>query len=135
MKISMQKTLRGLVPLYNTDYDNYAKLKIGWEGEVEFKQIRNYEFHKKFMALINLAYENQDKWNNFDAYRKYLTAKAGYYQSFPTDKGTFIIADSISFANKDEIEFQEIYSRVLDVVIKEIGITSEQIEREIINFL
>ena len=38
----MQKTLNGLVPLYNTDYDNYAKLKIGWEGEVEF-----YENQKK----------------------------------------------------------------------------------------
>jgi len=135
MKIQMLKTEKGLTPLYNSGYEKYSKLKIGWEGEVEFKQPRNYEFHKKFFALINLAFENQEKFNNCEAYRRYLTAKAGYVTTYKTDKGIFYDVDSISFANKDEIEFKEIYSNILDVVIKEIGITSEQIEQELINFM
>lgn len=135
MKIIMKKTKVALIPCHNSDYEKYSKLKIGWEGEVEFRQPRNYEFHKKFMGLVNLAFESQEKFDQFDAYRKYLTAKAGYYKAFPTDKGVFIIADSISFANKDEFEFQKIYSNVLDVVIKEIGVTSEEITKNLVNFM
>lgn len=131
----MLKTEKGLTPLYNSGYENYQKLKLGWEGEVQFTQKRNYKFHKKLFALCNLAYENQDKFINFEHYRGYLICKAGFYTAIKTDKGTFVIPDSISFANMDEIEFSELYSKVLDVVIKEIGITSEQIEKEIINFM
>lgn len=37
----MKKTEQGLTPLYNSGYDSYQKLKLGWEGEVTFKQPRN----------------------------------------------------------------------------------------------
>lgn len=131
----MRKTKQGLTPLYNSGYDDYQKLRIGWEGEVTFTQKRNYKFHKKFMALINMAYQNQEKFNNVTHYRRYLTCKAGFYTAYETDKGTFVEADSISFASMDEIEFSELYSKLLDVVINEIGVTSEQIESEIINFM
>lgn len=131
----MRKTKQGLTPLYNSGSDDYQKLKLGWEGEVKFTQPRNYEFHKKLMALVNMAYENQEKFNNVTHYRKYLTCKAGFYTAYETDKGTFVEADSISFASMDELEFSELYSKLLDVVIKEIGVTSEQVENEIINFM
>ena len=135
MMIHMRKTDKGLTPLYNSGYDSYQKLKIGWEGEVTFKQVRNYEFHKKFMALINMAFENQEKFNNVTHYRKYLTCKAGFYTAYETDKGTFIEADSISFASMDEIQFAELYSKMLDVIIKELGITGEEVAQNIVDFM
>ncbi|HEC36626.1 hypothetical protein LCGC14_1312380 [marine sediment metagenome] len=135
MIIYLTKTISGLKPEYGVDYDKFKKLKIGEVYKCDIKKERNYEFHKKFMALANLAFENQEKFINFDHYRKYLTCKAGFYTAVETDNGTFVIPDSISFGNKDEFEFAEIYSKVLDVVIKEIGITSEQVEEQIINFL
>jgi len=135
MIIQMKKTDKGLTPLYNSGYDNYQKLKIGWEGEVTFVQKRNYKFHKKYMALINMAFENQEKFNNVIHYRKYLTCKAGFYTAYETDKGTFIEADSISFASMDEIEFADLYSKMIDVIIKEIGVTSEEITENIVEFM
>lgn len=135
MVIQMRKTKQGLTLLYNSGYEEYQKLKVGWEGEITFKQVRNYEFHKKFYALINMAYENQEKFNNVTHYRKYLTCKAGFYTAYETDKGTFIEADSISFASMDELEFSDLYSKMIDVIIQEIGVTSEIIEKEIVEFM
>lgn len=135
MKLYLTKTISGLKPEYGVDYDKFNKLKIGEVYKCDITKERNYEFHKKFMALVGLAFENQEKFINFNHYRKYLVCKAGFYTAVETDNGTFVIPDSISFGSKDEIEFQEIYSKVLDVVIKEIGITNEQIEKEITNFI
>ena len=135
MMIHMRKTDKGLTPLYNSGYDSYQKLKIGWEGEVTFKQPRNISFHRKYFALINMAFENQEKFNNVIHYRKYLTCKAGFYTAYETDKGTFIEADSISFASMDEIQFAELYSKMLDVIIKELGITGEEVAQNIVDFM
>lgn len=131
----MQKTAQGLTPAYETDYSKYQKLKIGEVYKCEIKQERNYEFHKKFFALVSLAYNNQEKFENIEHYRKYLTCKAGFYTAIETNTGTFVIADSISFASMDKDEFEKLYSQMLDVVIKEIGITEENISQEIINFM
>ena len=135
MVIKMRKTKQGLTPLYNSGYDNYQKLKIGWEGEVTFVQKRNYLFHKKYYALINMAFQNQDSFNNVTHYRKYLTCKAGFYTAYETDKGTFIEADSISFASMDELEFSDLYSKMIDVIIQEIGVTSEKITANLVEFM
>ena len=135
MKIQMLKTKQGLTPLYNSGYESYQKLKIGWEGEVTFTQKRNYEFHKKFMALVNMAFKNEDKYNNFDHYRSYLTIKAGFYTAYEMDGWTHKEADSISFASMDEIEFGDLYSKMLDVVIKEMGITGEEVDQNILDFM
>ena len=131
----MQKTKQGLTPLYNSGYEAYSKLKIGWEGEVTFKQPRNISFHRKFYALINMAFENQEQFNNLDHYRKYLTCKAGFYTSYETNNGTFVEADSISFTSMDEIEFADLYSKMLDVIIKELGITGEEVAQNIVEFM
>ena len=131
----MKKTEQGLTPLYNSGYDSYQKLKLGWEGEVTFKQTRNYLFHKKFMALINMAFENQEKFNNVTHYRKCLTIKAGFYTAYEMDGWTHKEADSISFASMDEIEFADLYSKMIDVIIKEMGITGEEVAQNIVDFM
>ena len=134
MIIHMKKTKQGLTPLYNSGYDSYQKLKLGWEGEVTFKQPRNISFHRKFYALINMAFENQEKFNNVTHYRKCLTIKAGFYTAYEMDGWTHKEADSISFASMDGIEFEKLYSKMLDVIIKEMGITGEEVAQEIVNF-
>ena len=71
----------------------------------------------------------------FDVYRRYVVMKAGYFKTYDTPKGSIYEAESISFANKSQDEFEEIYSRVLDVIIKDIGSTSEEIQRALIDFM
>ncbi|MFQ6415319.1 DUF1367 family protein, partial [Streptococcus pneumoniae] len=71
----------------------------------------------------------------FDTYRKYMVIKAGYFDAYQTPKGLFYDARSISFSSMDQAEFEEVYSRVLDKIISDIGLTGDEIEMQLTNFM
>lgn len=134
MDVYLKNTLHGLIPLYPSDYDNKKKLKIGETYKAVITRPRNYEFHKKFFALVNLGHENTSLEMPFDVYRKYLIQKAGFFKAYNTTKGTYFEAESISFANMSKDTFDDLYSRVVNEVIKDIGTTTEEIEKQLIEF-
>ena len=80
MKFIVKKQGAILVPCFNSDSENLkaCKLKEGKEYEVEIKQKRNYEHHKKYFALLNLCFDNQEHFELFDDLREYITIKAGF---------------------------------------------------------
>ncbi len=139
MKVILIKNLNGLfMPAYDSDKEICNKIKVGEAVEVDFKKKRNYKFHKKFFALLNLAYSNSDYEMSFDEFRKEVIRRAGFYREVVNFIGvTEYYAKSISFAKMDELEFSELYSKSLDVILKYIlkENTKEEIEQEIINFI
>lgn len=135
MKLFARNTLQGLVPLYPADFDTKRKLKIGQDYEVEIKNPRNLGFHKKFFALLNIGHENTQLDMPMDAYRRYITIKAGYYNVYQTPKGLYYDAKSISFASMTQDEFEDVYSRVLDKIIEDIGADKKDIEEMLIEFM
>lgn len=135
MKLLLQNTLHGLIPLYPSDYQEKRKLKLGETYEADIKRPRNYEFLKKFMALINIGVENSQLDMPFDTYRKYMTIKAGFFNAYQTPKGLYYEAMSLSFASMDDDQFADVYSKVLDKIIADIGCTSQEIEQQLINFM
>ncbi|KKM61903.1 hypothetical protein LCGC14_1526970, partial [marine sediment metagenome] len=58
LKFFCQNTEAGLIPLYPSDLDEKKKLKKNKVYSCEIKFERNYEFLKKFMALIRVGCEN-----------------------------------------------------------------------------
>jgi len=135
MKIYLINTLGGLKPANDSDFEIKQKLKLGEVYSCEIKQARNYQFHKKFFALIKVGHENTQLDMPFDAYRKYIIIKAGYADIYQTAKGAFVVAQSISFGKMTEETFQELYSRCLDKIILDINADKYFIENELINFL
>lgn len=135
MKILLQNTANGLIPLYGSDFDAKRKLKLGETYEADIKRPRNLGYHRRFFALLNVGHENTKLDLPFEVYRKYVVMKAGFVKIYETPKGNMYEAESISFANMPEDVFQDLYSRVLDVIIKDIGSTSEEIERALIDFV
>ena len=135
MKLFARNTITGLVPLYPSDFDQKRKLKLGQDYEVEIKNPRNIGFHKKFFALLNIGHENTKLDMPFETYRKYLIMKAGFFTAYQTPKGTYYDPDSISFAAMSQDEFEEVYSRVLDKIIEDIGATKDEIEKQLISFM
>jgi Protein of unknown function (DUF1367). len=135
MELYCRNTLTGLVPLYPSDQDEKRKLKLGQDYKVEITNPRNLGFHKKFMALINVGCENSKLNMPFDTYRRFMTIKAGYFKAYQTAKGMYYEAMSISFASMEQDEFEEVYSRVLDKIIDDIGATSDEIEKQLVNFM
>ena len=135
MRMMLKKKNLSLIADSTAEADNISKLKDGEYHEVTVKKIRNPKFHRKFFALVKLAHENSDYDMPLDSFRKYLVIKAGYFNVFPTQKGKYIEAKSIAFDKMDETEFAELYSKVLDVVVQEIGVPQETIENELIGFM
>jgi len=135
MKLLLRNTIAGLIPLYPSDYDQKRKLKLGNDYEADIRNPRNIGFHKKFFALINVGHENTSLEMPFDTYRKYMIMKAGYFKSYTTPKGTYYEADSISFASMSQDQFEDVYSRVLDKIIEDIGATKEDIENQLVTFM
>lgn len=137
MKFLVTKTIYGLQPVFNSDHEKLkeSKLKIGEVYEVEIKKKRNYEFHKKYFALLNLAFENQDHFELFDDLRDYLVVKSGYYRKVVMPNGyEDIKPKSISFSSMDNIEFEDLYQKTITTVCNFIGIEKEDLLNEILNF-
>jgi hypothetical protein len=135
MKILVENTATGFVPYDDFDLEEKKKFKIGEKYWFEVKKARNYLFHKKFFSLIKVGHDNTKLDLPFDVYRKVMIIKAGYFKAYNTGKGTYYEADSISFESMDEEKFQEVYSRVLDKIIEDIGTTKEIIEQQLLSFL
>jgi hypothetical protein len=91
---------------------------------------RNLGFHRKFFAMLNVAYENhewpeiQTKWGpvrtNFEAFRKYVTVKAGHYTIELLPNGQVKAEPkSIAWNKMEQNQFERLYSDVLDVILAE----------------
>jgi len=135
MKLMLKNTVNGLLPVYPSDLDEKRKLTIGEIYEATIVRPRNILFHRKFFALVSVGHQNTSLEMPFEAYRRYVIMKAGFFSAYQTGKGTYFEAKSIAFSSMDDDEFAEVYSRVLDVIIKDIGADEETIETQLINFL
>lgn len=136
MELYLVKQLNGsLLPAYDSDYDKAKKIKQGDTVKCEVTKPRNIKFHKKFFALMNLVYQNQERYEHIDDLREQLTIAAGYYTATYTLEGVEQQkAKSISFAAMDELEFGELYSALLDVIVKYFHFDRIEIEQNLAEF-
>lgn len=116
-----------LVPAHESDLEQLKKLPTD-PLRVKVTRIRNVQFHRKWWALINFAFdcwepeeENQVGEKNLDRFRKDIIILAGFYDRYiRLDGSTRIEPKSISFANMDEDEFEKLYSKTIDVILKHV---------------
>lgn len=132
MELILTKAPNGsLMPVDQHSIDELAKLKIGQGVRVQLTRMRNYAFHRKFFALLNIAfdaweptakeYKGQPVAKNFERFREDVTILAGYYTSSVNLRGDVrLSAKSISFSSMDQGEFEKLYSAVIDVVLQRI---------------
>lgn len=126
MKLTLLNTAEGLKPCYDNDYDQKKKLRIGHIYTAEIKKARNIQFHRKYFALINCAweYQNEKVEEHFkgskNSFRKTVEIAAGYYDPiYSIERKEWIESPkSIAFDKMDEAEFAELYDRVRDVLLK-----------------
>ena len=135
MEIFLTKTPDGLKPFSDNDYDLLKKIKIGEVVRAEITKPRNLLFHKKFMALVRLVFDNQDRYDNIEDLLVELKLKAGHYQEHITTKGKIVyVPKSISFSAMDEYAFGEFYTNALNILGKIINVDSEKLREQVENF-
>ena len=104
---------------YDSDYEKLKKIKPNEFVECEIKKKRNIMFHRKFFALINMVYQNQERYTNTEDLRNDITIEAGFFTLRENIRGDVIKqADSISFSSMDEYKFADFYNKCLDVIVK-----------------
>lgn len=127
------------------------KAKNGETHEFKASKPRNVQFHRKYFALLNFAFdhwtpgeltgkrrENITPEKSFDRFRADMTILAGYYkQVIRTDNSLLIEPKSISFASMKEEQFEELYSNTINVILKRIltNYNKEQLDKVIMELL
>jgi len=108
-----------------------GKVKTGNVVSIECKQPRNYIFLQKFFTMLNVGfdafepdeieYKGLPVQKNKERFRKDCIIAAGFYEPVANLNGDVRAeADSISFANMDDEEFERVYSKVADVILRRV---------------
>ena len=146
------------IPASEDDAELLTKVKVGETVKLTLTRPRNIKFHRKFFALMNLAYDYWDPpisaqtdgigttyrdhhhgidytvQKDPDRFRKDICILAGYYDAtYRLNGDVRLEAKSISFGSMDEDTFEKLYSKVIDVIINRIctQYTSDQLRRQV----
>lgn len=143
MDIYCRVTEQGLVPMYDSDLEEKHRLKIGDTVLCKISRPRNYEFHKKFFALVRLTFENLPEhlhymlgiWNEDDLLTC-IKLDLGLAATIYHGGKEIIKVGSISFAAMDNTEFERFYQRAVDIILNKYlrGTDRETLLEEIANF-
>ena len=136
-EIYLVKQLNGtLIPAHDSDKELMSNIKAGEIYKYNFSKPRNVKFHRKFFALINLVYQNQDHYSFEDLREKLIKASGHYRIVIDIETGEEERkAKSIAFANMDEVEFSKLYNDVLNAIIKVFGWDGKDIEENVAEFM
>lgn len=118
-----------LVPFDPKAEEFIRGLKAGDGVWVKVRKVRNAKFHRKFFALLNLAfdawepgeegrtYRGQAVAKNFERFREDVMILAGHYDvTYKINGDIRLVAKSISFGKMDELEFNDVYRDVFNVL-------------------
>ena len=129
--VIVRKLYDSVVPVDAANADLFESLKPNGEYTAVFTQTRNIKFHRKAFALIKVAFDalefpelehkGQQVSKNIEQFRDDVTILAGFYTVVFNYKGEMRLkAKSWSFANMDEVEFEAMYSKLIDVILGKI---------------
>ena len=125
------------IPATEEDAELAKRFKVGSISRVELRLMRNAAHHRKFFALVKIAFDMwtetlpEQTWRgvpvqpNIDHFRRDLIIAAGFHdvvwstkQDAQGNQQFRVIPKSIAFANMSQPEFEQLYSAVIDVVLQ-----------------
>jgi hypothetical protein len=116
VKIFLKRTLTGFVPADEASADATRKYKVGEVYRADVVKPRSYQHHKLCMALLNLTYENQERWPSFELFRKAVTRAAGHVIEYVGVDGEIVTeAGSLSYDALDEVAFSKVMPAMMTV--------------------
>lgn len=132
-KLYLKKTLNGFSAADDASQELMKNYKLGGVYRADIVKPRNYQHHKLGMALLNLTFENQDRYDNFDVFRKVVARAAGHVIQYPDLNGELVVeADSLSYERLDEVEFTKVMGAMMKVcahILGDIGL--HELEQEV----
>lgn len=122
MDIFLTRTLAGLVPADEQAKQAVRKWNMGETLRCSVKKPRCYKNHKHYFALLNLTFDNQEKYRNFEHFRKAVQIEAGHVDELITLDGVIVLLPkSIAYDTLDEMEFGKVFAETMTVCAKILG--------------
>ncbi len=135
--IKVIKELNTLKPYTLSDSNKIQELSNSEPILLKVKHDRNAKLHNQYFALLNLVYQNQDKFSHFDTMRKILEMKSGYYTMAEFEhegkKHKLALPRSISYDSLSGKGFEELYDKVMETVEDFFGIDQSLLLNELRN--
>jgi len=134
MKVLVRKQFSTLRPVDEAGEEALRKIKNGSLVQVEIKQPRNVQHHRKYWALVSLVAENTDRYPDAETVHEAIKVAVGLRTEITMPDGAkAYVPGSIAFNKMDQGEFNAFYDRVCDAVAKHFlpGVTSESLKREV----
>lgn len=135
------RTEVGFIPADEKAREAIKRVKLGDTVKVKLTKARNYQFFKKWWALVNFAFDHWEEpepeyspkmsaliessgilpQKNLDRFRKDIIILTGHYDRFFRVNGSIQVEPkSIAFGNMSEETFTELYDKTIDVILKHI---------------
>ena len=127
-----------------------ARFKAGEAAHGDFTKMRNMGMHRKYFALLQVGYENWEPgeidskfgtpMKNFERFRKDVAILCGYYDIVTRLDGTARPeAHSISFSNMAQNDFEDLYSKTIDLFLRKIygnsDMTADELNKIVDSYL
>jgi hypothetical protein len=130
----LRKTHNGYYPAYPSDQIESDKIKDGTEFKVT--RARNSMHNRKMFAILNMYFDNQDKYTNVSIARQILTIKAGFVEWVDGNNGIkYPFAKSWAFDKMGQEEFSKMYDAIIEIISKELKLTKDEVENHSKDYL
>ena len=128
----------GLYPIDEPGQDVLSRLPQREYVKVNITRPRNLAHHRKFFAMLQLVFSNQDRYDQFEHFLAALKIALGHCDTIVLANGSCnYLPKSISFTNMDQTEFDQFYNRACDLIAERIipGLNTDWIKAEVEAFL
>jgi len=91
-----------------------SQLEPGEFAVIEFVIPRSAPYHRRHFAILNAVFDAQERFDDLDRMRDWLSIGAGHVTWVPGAKGGIVpLPKSISYARADQAEFEDYHGKVM----------------------
>lgn len=131
-RLYLKRTLSGFAPADEPSADIARKFKVGEIYRADIIKPRSYAHHKLAFALLNLTFSNQERYGNFDDFRKAVAMAAGHSREYVgIDGEIWREAGSLSYDALDEVEFTRVMASMMTICAQILDVTEPELAGEV----
>lgn len=134
MRIWLKRTLTGFMPANEVSLEDCKRFKVGTVYRGDIVKPRSYKHHCLFLALLELTFENQERYTDFKMFRRAVALEAGHVEQVITLHGeVHLIPLAYSYDElPDENDFTAKFGAAMTVCARILhGMGLEELEGEV----
>lgn len=121
MLIVCRKTNGSLQPMDERGEDVLRRIADGDTVTCDVKRPRNIQHHRLFFALLQLVYDNTERFASVDELLDVVKILTGHCRTFRLRDGAEVkIPRSIAFSRMNQDAFNAFFDRAVDAICQEI---------------